>query len=89
MLRTALLKNGNVYIQAGGGWVADSVPADEYQETINKASASLRPSPWLKLSRAKPYSDSCQNRLKIGTLRPIEGLICATLSRLDCHYFVS
>ena len=39
MLRTALLKNGQVYIQAGGGWVADSLPADEYQETINKASA--------------------------------------------------
>ncbi len=42
MLRTALLKNGRVYIQAGGGWVADSVPADEYQETINKASALFK-----------------------------------------------
>jgi len=42
MLRTALLKNGQVYIQAGGGWVADSVPADEYQETINKASALFK-----------------------------------------------
>lgn len=42
MLRTALLKNKRVYIQAGGGWVADSVPADEYQETINKASALLK-----------------------------------------------
>jgi len=42
MLRTALLKNGNVYIQAGGGWVADSVPAEEYQETINKASALFK-----------------------------------------------
>ncbi|MFM1852386.1 MAG: hypothetical protein RIS54_2070 [Verrucomicrobiota bacterium] len=42
MLRTALLKDGNVYIQAGGGWVADSVPADEYQETINKASALFK-----------------------------------------------
>jgi anthranilate synthase component 1 len=41
-LRTALLKNGWVYIQAGGGWVADSVPADEYQETINKASALFK-----------------------------------------------
>jgi anthranilate synthase component 1 len=41
-LRTALLKNGRVYIQAGGGWVADSVPADEYQETINKASALFK-----------------------------------------------
>jgi anthranilate synthase component 1 len=42
MLRTALLKDGQVYIQAGGGWVADSVPADEYQETINKASALFK-----------------------------------------------
>ncbi len=41
-LRTALLKNGHVYIQAGGGWVADSLPADEYQETINKASALFK-----------------------------------------------
>ena len=42
MLRTALLKDGQVHIQAGGGWVADSVPADEYQETINKASALFK-----------------------------------------------
>ncbi|MDB6095697.1 MAG: trpE [Verrucomicrobia bacterium] len=42
MLRTALLKNGQVYIQAGGGWVADSSPAEEYQETINKASALFK-----------------------------------------------
>jgi anthranilate synthase component 1 len=42
MLRTALLKDGLVHIQAGGGWVADSVPADEYQETINKASALFK-----------------------------------------------
>ncbi len=42
MLRTALLKNGQVYIQAGGGWVADSIPAEEYQETINKASALFK-----------------------------------------------
>ncbi|MCW5547878.1 MAG: anthranilate synthase component I [Opitutaceae bacterium] len=42
MLRTALLKDGRVYIQAGGGWVADSVPSEEYQETINKASALFK-----------------------------------------------
>ncbi len=42
MLRTALLKDGNVYIQAGGGWVADSKPAEEYQESINKASALFK-----------------------------------------------
>ncbi|MGA3300607.1 MAG: chorismate-binding protein, partial [Candidatus Acidiferrales bacterium] len=31
--------NGRAYIQAGGGVVADSVPAREYQETVNKARA--------------------------------------------------
>jgi anthranilate synthase component 1 len=41
-LRTGLLQNGKLYIQAGGGVVADSDPAAEYQETINKASALFR-----------------------------------------------
>jgi anthranilate synthase component 1 len=41
-LRTALLKDGRMYIQAGGGVVADSDPAAEYQETINKASALFK-----------------------------------------------
>jgi anthranilate synthase component 1 len=38
-LRTLVAKGGRVYIQAGGGVVADSVPAREYQETVNKARA--------------------------------------------------
>jgi anthranilate synthase component 1 len=42
MLRTALLKDGQIHIQAGGGVVADSDPAAEYQETVNKASALLK-----------------------------------------------
>jgi anthranilate synthase component I len=42
MLRTALLKNGEIHIQAGAGVVADSVPASEYQETVSKASALLK-----------------------------------------------
>jgi anthranilate synthase component 1 len=41
-LRTALLKDGRLYIQAGGGVVADSDPAAEYQETINKATALFK-----------------------------------------------
>jgi len=41
-LRTALLRDGKVYIQAGGGVVADSDPAAEYQETVNKAGALLK-----------------------------------------------
>jgi anthranilate synthase component I len=41
-LRTALLRDGIMYLQAGGGVVADSDPALEYQETINKAGALLK-----------------------------------------------
>ncbi len=41
-LRTALVKDGKVYIQAGGGVVADSDPESEYQETVNKAKALVR-----------------------------------------------
>ena len=41
-LRTALLKGGRAYFQAGGGVVADSVPKLEYEETRNKARAMER-----------------------------------------------
>jgi anthranilate synthase component 1 len=41
-LRTALIKDNFVHIQAGAGIVADSIPAAEYQETINKASALFK-----------------------------------------------
>ena len=40
-LRTALIKNKTLYIQAGAGIVADSVPENEYYETVNKAKAIL------------------------------------------------
>ncbi len=42
MLRTSLIKDGKVHIQAGAGIVADSQPAAEFQETINKASALFK-----------------------------------------------
>src|ERR1700682_6509392 len=41
VLRTALVKDGMMYVQAGGGIVADSVPEAEYQETVNKAKALM------------------------------------------------
>ncbi|MEK7828775.1 MAG: anthranilate synthase component I, partial [Deltaproteobacteria bacterium] len=41
-IRTLVIKNGKIYIQAGAGIVADSDPEKEYQETINKAKAMLR-----------------------------------------------
>jgi anthranilate synthase component I len=41
-LRTLLIKNNRVYIQAGGGIVADSDPAAEFEESVNKARAMVR-----------------------------------------------
>jgi anthranilate synthase component 1 len=41
-IRSALLRDGRAYVQAGGGIVADSKPADEAQESVNKAAAPLR-----------------------------------------------
>lgn len=41
-IRTLVIKDNVAYIQAGGGVVADSVPALEYQETVNKAKAMMR-----------------------------------------------
>ena len=42
VLRTALVKDGMMYVQAGAGIVADSNPASEQQECINKAKALFR-----------------------------------------------
>jgi anthranilate synthase component 1 len=42
VLRTALIKDGKMYVQAGAGIVADSNPASEQQECINKAKALFR-----------------------------------------------
>ena len=41
-LRTALVKDGKLIVQAGGGVVADSDPEDEFQESLNKAKAILK-----------------------------------------------
>ncbi len=42
VLRTALVKDGTMYVQAGAGIVADSDPASEQQECVNKAKALFR-----------------------------------------------
>ena len=39
--RTALLEDANACVQAGG-WVNDSVPEEEFQETVNKSKAMLK-----------------------------------------------
>jgi anthranilate synthase component 1 len=41
-LRTAVLKDETLYIQAGGGVVYDSDPESEYQETVHKSNAIRR-----------------------------------------------
>lgn len=40
-IRMAVKKDGKVYVQAGGGIVADSVPEKEYEESANKAAAVM------------------------------------------------
>ena len=41
-IRTAVIKDGMLYVQAGAGIVADSVPRNEWNETMNKARAIFR-----------------------------------------------
>ncbi len=41
-IRTAVIKDGTLHIQAGAGIVADSVPANEWDETMNKGRAIFR-----------------------------------------------
>jgi len=41
-IRTLIIHKGKVYVQAGAGIVADSVPELEYKETVNKAMAMMK-----------------------------------------------
>jgi len=41
-IRTCFFSGGKTYVQAGAGLVADSVPASEYEETVNKAKGMMR-----------------------------------------------
>lgn len=41
-IRTLLVKDGKIYVQAGAGIVADSLPEREYEETVNKARGMLK-----------------------------------------------
>ncbi len=41
-IRTAIIHGGQVHIQAGAGIVADSIPANEHKECVNKATAMFR-----------------------------------------------
>ncbi|WP_029523214.1 anthranilate synthase component I [Persephonella sp. KM09-Lau-8] len=41
-IRTAIVRKDDIYVQAGAGIVADSIPENEYQETVNKAKALIK-----------------------------------------------
>jgi anthranilate synthase component 1 len=41
-IRSALIKDGRIYVQSGAGLVADSIPENEYMETLNKAGAMFK-----------------------------------------------
>lgn len=47
-IRTVVAEGGRAHVQAGAGVVADSVPAAEYDETLNKARALLRAIRWIE-----------------------------------------
>jgi anthranilate synthase component 1 len=42
MIRTAVIRGDTIHVQAGAGIVADSIPENEYHETLNKARALMR-----------------------------------------------
>jgi len=56
-IRTALIKDGYAYVQAGGGWVSDSEPEAEYLETVNKARAMLKAVAMAENFTAEPDRD--------------------------------
>jgi anthranilate synthase component 1 len=41
-IRTLVIRDGKVHLQAGAGLVADSDPATEYEETVSKARAVVK-----------------------------------------------
>ena len=53
-IRTGLIKNGNLYVQAAAGIVADSVPEKEWLETEHKARAVLRAAEQVQYGLDKP-----------------------------------
>jgi anthranilate synthase component 1 len=66
-LRTMVIKNGVAHVQAGGGIVADSTPAGEYQESVNKAGALIAALQAAhKKHRAAPRGVKSRSRKKVG-----------------------
>ncbi|MDY6828317.1 MAG: anthranilate synthase component I [Pseudomonadota bacterium] len=57
-IRTAVVKDGRLHVQAGGGIVADSVPRAEWEETINKRRALFRAVAMVESARADTTDSS-------------------------------
>lgn len=53
-IRTIIFKNGKAYVQSGAGIVWDSVPENEYMETVNKAKGMLKAIRAAEASFARP-----------------------------------
>ncbi|WP_111642736.1 anthranilate synthase component I [Marinimicrobium alkaliphilum] len=54
-IRTAVIQDGKLYVQAGAGVVADSVPELEWKETMNKARAIFRAVDMVNRGRNEPH----------------------------------
>jgi len=61
-IRTAVVRNGRVYFNAGGGIVADSDPEDEYQETLDKARGLIDALAVPEINRGIDNSDDSRHR---------------------------
>ncbi len=65
-IRTAVIKDGELHIQAGAGVVADSIPALEWKETMNKARAIFRAVAMVQPQNesSNPSSDQSTNKVE-------------------------
>ncbi|MHA7963591.1 anthranilate synthase component I [Paenibacillus sp. CAU 1782] len=61
-IRTIIFKNGKAYVQSGAGIVWDSVPENEYMETVNKAKALLKAIRAAEASFGQPSSTAKEQR---------------------------
>jgi len=60
IIRTAVIENGQLHVQAGAGLVADSVPTTEYQECVNKASAMFRAVALARAQKFEPQNNTTE-----------------------------
>ena len=67
-LRTMVVQGDKAYVQAGAGIVADSVPANEWQETLNKARGLLKA---IELAQSPGWNPAARYRVacRVATLK--------------------